>query len=232
VSEQMEVLKSKAQKIKGKDYIYVKDRVVYFNNTYPQGSITTRLLTEPGSDVCVVEAVVEPEPGRQFTGHAQEVVGDGHINRTSALENAETSAVGRALAMMGIGIVDSIASVDEMNKSSNRAKPRNDYSSVACPQCGSVGAITFTKKGAWWCAPGRGGCKANYERYDRNILKQVPINDAQKARLEEMCEEKGVNKEFLEQAQEALQLAKDMPGVVSAAQAQDIIEAGAKELPL
>jgi transcriptional regulator NrdR family protein len=38
------------------------------------------------------------------------------VNKTAALENAETSAVGRALAMMGIGVIESIASVDEINK--------------------------------------------------------------------------------------------------------------------
>jgi hypothetical protein len=38
------------------------------------------------------------------------------VNKTSALENCETSAVGRALAFMGIGVIDSIASVDEVNK--------------------------------------------------------------------------------------------------------------------
>jgi len=36
------------------------------------------------------------------TGHASEVIGEGHVNKTSALENAETSAIGRALASMGI----------------------------------------------------------------------------------------------------------------------------------
>ena len=51
----------------------------------------------------IVKAFVVPDvdkPQRMFTGYSQAKRGDGFINKTSALENAETSAVGRALAMM------------------------------------------------------------------------------------------------------------------------------------
>lgn len=51
-----------------------------------------------------------------FTGHGSEVVGDSEVNTTAALENAETSAVGRALGMYGIGIEKSIASKEEMQQ--------------------------------------------------------------------------------------------------------------------
>ena len=57
------------------------------------------------------------------TGYAQETVSKNqNINRTSMLENCETSAVGRALGFVGIGSVDSIASADEMNKAINKGK--------------------------------------------------------------------------------------------------------------
>jgi len=62
---------------------------------------------------------------RMFTGLAQEVVGQGNVNKTAALENAETSAVGRALAMMGIGVLDSIASYDEMQKAGATQKQQS-----------------------------------------------------------------------------------------------------------
>ena len=116
-------LKDKAVDIKGKKYVLVSDRVLHFNEKYPKGSITTELLSEPSADRVVVKATVVPEEGRVFTGLAQEVVGQGFINKTSAMENAETSAVGRALAMMGIGVIDSIASVDEINKA--KTSPQN-----------------------------------------------------------------------------------------------------------
>jgi len=115
-------LKDKAVDIKGKKYVLVSDRIIFFNETHPKGSITTELLSDPLSDKIVVKATVKPEEGRAFTGLAQEIVGEGYINKTSALENAETSAVGRALAMMGIGVIDSIASVDEINKAQNRSR--------------------------------------------------------------------------------------------------------------
>lgn len=112
-------LKEKAIKIKGKDYVLVSDRVIFFNEEFEDGSITTELLSDPNSKVVVVKATVSTGD-RAFTGHAQETWGDGYINKTSALENAETSAVGRALAMMGIGVIDSVASVDEITKAENR----------------------------------------------------------------------------------------------------------------
>lgn len=111
-------LKEKAVDIKGKKYILVSDRVLFFNEEYKNGSITTELVSAPESQTIIVKATVRPDFGndRTFTGYSQAVIGDGYINKTSALENAETSAVGRALALMGIGVIESIASADEMNK--------------------------------------------------------------------------------------------------------------------
>lgn len=111
--------------IKGSQYTLVKDRVVYFNSVYPNGSIKTKLISEPESKTVIIKATVIPDVDkseRVFVDYAQETVGEGFINKTSALENCSTSAVGRALAMMGIGVIDSIASVDEINKANNRAK--------------------------------------------------------------------------------------------------------------
>ena len=48
------------------------------------------------------------------TGHAHEERGSSNINKTSFVENCETSAIGRALAMLGIGIDTSIASANEV----------------------------------------------------------------------------------------------------------------------
>lgn len=113
----MTELKDKAIDIKGKKYVLVSDRVLYFNENYPNWAITTERFTE--WELEVVKATVIPDvstPLRAFTWYSQAKWGDGYINKTSALENAETSAVGRALAFMGIWVIDSIASADEMNK--------------------------------------------------------------------------------------------------------------------
>ena len=110
-------LNDKAIKIQGKSYVLVSDRILYFNETYPSGCITTDMVKYEDKQI-IIKATVYPEwlQGRTFTGYSQSIEWQGYINKTSALENAETSAVGRALAMMGIGVIDSIASVDEINK--------------------------------------------------------------------------------------------------------------------
>jgi hypothetical protein len=112
-------LEDKAVDIKGKKYILVSDRILYFNANYPNGSINTELISSPDADMVVMKATVIPDtdkPERKFTGHSQATWGEGFINKTSALENCETSCVGRGLAMLGIGVIDSVASVDEINK--------------------------------------------------------------------------------------------------------------------
>lgn len=118
-------LEEKAIDIKGKKYVLVSDRILYFNETYPNGRIETKLVSEPEAERVVMKAIVMPdvkEPERYFSGYSQALWGDGYINKTSAIENCETSAIGRALAMMGIGVIDSVASVDEINKSEAQAK--------------------------------------------------------------------------------------------------------------
>lgn len=139
-------LQEKAVSIKGKQYVLVSDRVLYFNENYPTGSIETKLLSEPDAVRVVVRATVtipiavegkevvadrfvmdvSGRGYRSFTGHSQAVIGEGMVNKTAALENAETSAVGRALAMMGIGVIESIASVDEIRKATNTGNAVDD----------------------------------------------------------------------------------------------------------
>jgi hypothetical protein len=112
-------LQEKAIDFKGKKYVLVADRVLYFNEIYPDGSITTELISKPDDILVVMKATVKPNEKQTFTGYSQAKWGEGYINKTSALENAETSAVGRALAFMGIGVIESIASIDEINKANN-----------------------------------------------------------------------------------------------------------------
>lgn len=142
-------LKEKAIDIKGKSYVLVSDRVRYFNESYPKGCIKNQLVSQPEAKMVVIRSIVIPDisiPERYFTGYSQATWGDGLVNKTAALENCETSAVGRALAMMGIGVIDSIASADEMNKAgvSNGSKPiyqtdeeRMEFKDAKCTKCGS-----------------------------------------------------------------------------------------------
>lgn len=117
-------LKDKAVDIKGKKYVLVSDRVLFFNEEYPHGSIESEYTLD--GETYHFRAVVTPNietPLRRFVGHSQATIGEGMVNKTAAMENAETSAVGRALAMMGIGVIESIASVDEMHKATYNHSP-------------------------------------------------------------------------------------------------------------
>lgn len=104
----------KATDIKGKNYAEVNQRIKVFRMLFPNGSITTDILSLENG-VCVMKATVTDEEGKVLaTGTAYENEGSTFINKTSYIENCETSAVGRALGMLGIGIDTSIASYEEM----------------------------------------------------------------------------------------------------------------------
>lgn len=121
-------LTEKAIDIKGKKYVLVSDRVLYFNETYPNGSIVTQRIMTEEPWVEIFKATITPDcskPERYFTGYSQAKWWDWFINKTSALENAETSSIWRWLAMMWIWVIDSIASLDEINKAENTAKSQD-----------------------------------------------------------------------------------------------------------
>ena len=105
-------------KFKGKEYTEVKDRLIAFADEFPQASIQTELVSvnqiidSPTGETCneyVVKATVVPNPLQEpewfYVGHAAERDNTGFVNKTSALENGETSAVGRALAFAGLTLL-------------------------------------------------------------------------------------------------------------------------------
>jgi len=100
--------------IKGKEYAPVSERVRAFRNELPDWRIMSKIVSFDAGE-WVIQAEIQDEEGDLMaTGLASEKVGVGNINKTSALENAETSAVGRALGFLGVGIAASIASADEV----------------------------------------------------------------------------------------------------------------------
>jgi len=114
-------------KFKGKEYTEVKDRVDAFLSEYPTSTIETNLISvnnitdTPSGERCneyMIKSTVYPDkqnnPDMYYTGYAAERDNTGFVNKTSALENCETSAVGRALAFAGFGGGYSIASKDEV----------------------------------------------------------------------------------------------------------------------
>lgn len=104
----------KTTDVKGKEYAEVPQRVKAFRSIYPGGSISTEILSL-ADGICVMRATCADEDGRILgTGTAYEKEGSSYINKTSYIENCETSAVGRALGFAGFGIDTSIASAEEV----------------------------------------------------------------------------------------------------------------------
>ena len=105
----------KTTDIKGKDYAEVNQRVKAFRMVYPEGSIHTELASLVDG-VCVFKASVYANGCNHLlaTGYAYEKEGSSFINKTSYIENCETSAIGRALGFCGFGIDTSIASYEEV----------------------------------------------------------------------------------------------------------------------
>lgn len=100
--------------IKGKKYAQVHERVKAFREVCPGGQIITEIIDKENG-VVTMRATINDEDGRTLaTGLAQEKETNVGINKTSFIENCETSAVGRALGFAGIGIDVSMASAEEV----------------------------------------------------------------------------------------------------------------------
>lgn len=99
--------------IKGKDYVEVNQRIKAFRMVYPNGSIITEMLSNENG-VAIFKATIKDGDTILGTGTAYEKEGSTFINKTSYIENCETSAVGRALGMCGFGIDTSVASAEEV----------------------------------------------------------------------------------------------------------------------
>ena len=117
----------KTTDIKGKAYAEVNQRIKAFRQLYPDGFIKTELVSIE-SGICIMRATVGycTENGDRrtlATGTAYEKEDSSFINKTSYIENCETSAVGRAIGMLGIGIDTSVASYEEVaNAINNQVK--------------------------------------------------------------------------------------------------------------
>lgn len=119
--------KTTAVDIKGKDYIQVNQRVKAFRMVYPLGSITTEIISHENG-VVLMRATVKDENGEILaTGLAREKEQSSFINRTSYIENCETSAIGRALGFCGFGIDSSIASAEEVQNAQLQQEMEKKY---------------------------------------------------------------------------------------------------------
>lgn len=101
--------------IKGKPYAQVNQRIKAFRMLYPEGRIQTEIVSEDGGKI-IMKATVFDEEGKELSNaFSYEKEGSSNINKTSYIENCETSAIGRALGFCALGIDVSIASYEEVN---------------------------------------------------------------------------------------------------------------------
>lgn len=112
----------KAIKIKGRDYITVNERLKHFrlDDTYKGWNIIEDVAEINSNEIIVTVTIVDADGMLRSKASSQEYRDSSMINKTSFLENAATSALGRALGYLGIGIDTSIASAEEMNGALNR----------------------------------------------------------------------------------------------------------------
>lgn len=116
--------------IKGKEYAEVNQRIKAFRMVYPDGIIDTNMVSNENG-VCIFKAMVgyyEEDGCVRWlgTGYAYEKENSSFINKTSYIENCETSAVGRALGMAGFGIDVSVASAEEVANAIANQEPTKE----------------------------------------------------------------------------------------------------------
>tara|TARA_R100000234_G_scaffold118565_1_gene99273 strand:+ start:484 stop:861 length:378 start_codon:yes stop_codon:yes gene_type:complete len=120
----------KSINIKGKKYITVNERLIYFRAQpiFKGWRILEELVELNEKEGIFKVSILDKENNVITSAHAQEYRDSSYINKTSFVENGYTSALGRALGYLGIGIDISIASADEMiNAVNNQNKKINQY---------------------------------------------------------------------------------------------------------
>lgn len=111
----------KTVNIKGKEYITVNERLIHFRTeaAYKGWRIVEDLISLDDNEGVFKATILDPDGNEMVSAHAQEYRDSSYINKTSFLENGFTSALGRALGYLGIGINTSIASAEEVGNAVN-----------------------------------------------------------------------------------------------------------------
>ena len=130
---------NKMVQINGKEYVTVAERLEKLHSEHDKVGIETEVLRFD-EEIVLVKAILSIDD-KKFVGHAQEVIGSSEVNSTSALENAETSAVGRALAFAGLGVNGSIASADEIKKAEDRSRLSFDGETATASQLAKIRSL-------------------------------------------------------------------------------------------
>lgn len=154
----------KTTPIKGKDYAEVNQRIKAFRMLYPDGFIKTKIVD---LDMTAGIILMTAQVGYYLENGCEIILGEGSsfewkndpksmVNKTSYVENCETSAVGRALGMLGLGIDVALASAEEVKTAIQHqqngeeapqpapaskpkkapASPTNEDKPIICQRCG------------------------------------------------------------------------------------------------
>ena len=173
--------------IHGKIYLTVARRINDFRDQHPNYGIHSEVISVDTTSV-LVKSVITDETGREISsGIAEEIRSASKINKTSAVENCETSAVGRALAFFGIAGTE-IASADEVQaaiaqQNADDLAPLINHMEAVRENLASIAAVkeaihtgdfsyaaqclmelSDEAKQALWRAPSKGGIWTTAER--------------------------------------------------------------------
>lgn len=131
--------------IHGKEYKTVAKRVQEFRAAYPTWSIMTDVVKIDDEQVLIKAQIINPESKIIATGHGHELRASSQINRTSYVENAETSAIGRALACLGLGGTE-FASADEVANAIHQQKTVHAPTQSITPTAGALDNFNAAEK--------------------------------------------------------------------------------------
>lgn len=184
--------------IHGKEYATVAERIDKIKTDHPEWSIETQLIHHDDNSV-IMKALIMDGERLIATGYAEEVRGSTNINATSAMENAETSSVGRAAAFAGYPGTE-IRSADEMQSAVDqqqliaaqvrgirigKAMKEHEGTITAIQDALAVDNLSAAKE-AWdelsddekkllWVAPSKGGC---FTTREREVMKSTEFREA------------------------------------------------------
>ena len=160
--------------IQGKKYAEVNQRIKAFRMCYPEGLIKTTIANLEDGVVIFRAEIFEADGGKLLaTGTAYEKEGSTFINKTSYIENCETSAIGRALGIAGFGIDTSVASAEEVQTAiANQGKPETKKKVEATPKA-SPEQIAMIRK-----AYGEEQCAKMCEAYKLEKLEDMNVKIA------------------------------------------------------
>jgi len=131
-------------------YETVAQRLVRWWTEYPDGRIITSIHHYDGSTIIMRAECYNNDDRLIATGYAEEVFGNSPVNKTSFLENCETSAIGRAISNSRIGHTGERASSTEMEKVNrvNSEPARSDTHGSATPK--QIGFLKSLARGKGW----------------------------------------------------------------------------------